>query len=108
MQQHRLPLAGSVEPLLRDAPWHEFYRIEAGLDGFYPLDLMAAAYVRDPTHFGCARVTAWVGDDVLLPWFGGGPAPLMSQQAGLPASATCTAQALYCDVVRIQVDELFA
>ena len=49
----------------------------------------------------------WVGEDVLLPWFGGGPALLVAQQAGLPASKTATAQALYCDVVTIGVGELF-
>jgi inosine-uridine nucleoside N-ribohydrolase len=91
----------------RSRAWLEFWRSEAGLDGFYPFDLMAAAYVRDPTHFGCARVTAWVGEDALLPWFGGGPALLVAQLTGLPTSSTATAQALYCDVVRVQVDELF-
>jgi len=91
----------------RSRAWLEFWRSEAGLDGFYPFDLMAAAYMRDPTHFGCARVTAWVGEDALLPWFGGGPALLVAQLTGLPTSSTATAQALYCDVVRVQVDEMF-
>jgi len=91
----------------RSRAWLEFWRSEAGLDGFYPFDLMAAAYVRDPTHFGCARVQAWVGDNALLPWFGGGPALLVAQHAGLPASATATAQTLYCDEARVRVDELF-
>jgi hypothetical protein len=68
---------------------------------------MAAAYVRNPTQFGCARVTAWVGDDALLPWFGGGPALLVAQQAGLPASVAGAAEVLYCDVVSARVDELF-
>ena len=76
----------------RSRAWLEFWRSEAGLDGFYPFDLMAAAYVRNPAPFACARVTAWVGEDELLPWFGGGPALLVAQQAGLPASATATAQ----------------
>ncbi len=90
----------------RSRAWLEFWRSEAGLDGFYPFDLMAAAYVRDPTHFRCAQVTAWVGDDALLPWFGGGPALLVAQQTG-PSSATPTAQALYCDQVNVRVEELF-
>jgi len=80
----------------RSRAWLEFWRSEAGLDGFYPFDLMAAAYVRNPAPFACARVTAWVGEDALLP-----------QQAGLPASTTATAQALYCDVPHVQVEELF-
>ncbi len=91
----------------RSRAWLEFWRSEAGLDGFYPFDLMAAAYVRDPAPFACARVTAWVGDDALLPWFGGGPALLVAQQAGLPGSVTGAAQVLYCDVVRVTFDRLF-
>jgi purine nucleosidase len=91
----------------RSRAWLGFWRSDAGLDGFYPFDLMAAAYVRDSSHFNCARVTAWVGDDPLLPWFSGGPALLVAQQAGLPASATATAQALYCDVVNMGFGELF-
>jgi inosine-uridine nucleoside N-ribohydrolase len=91
----------------RSRAWLEFWRSDAGLDGFYPFDLMAAAYVRDSSHFNCARVTAWVGDDPLLPWLSGGPALLVAQQAGPPASATATAQALYCDVVNLGFGELF-
>ena len=91
----------------RSRAWLEFWRSEVGLDGFYPFDLMAAAYVRDPTTFGCARVTAWVGDDALLPWFGGGPALLVAQQAGLPVSATAAAEVMYCDHVTARVEQLF-
>ena len=54
--------------------WLALWRSEAGLEGFYPFDLMAAAYLRDPSQFHCARVSAWVGDDALLPWFSGGDA----------------------------------
>jgi inosine-uridine nucleoside N-ribohydrolase len=91
----------------RSRAWLEFWRSDAGLDGFYPFDLMAAAYVRGPSQFACARVTAWVGDDPLLPWFSGGPALLVAQQGGLPAPETASAQALYCDVVNVDVGELF-
>lgn len=91
----------------RSRAWLEFWRSDAGLDGFYPFDLMAAAYVRNPAQFACARVTAWVGEDALLPWFGGGPALLVAQQAGLPPSTTATAQVLYCDVVKVDFGTLF-
>ena len=91
----------------RSRAWLAYWRSEAGLAGFYPFDLMAAAYVRNPAQFACARVTAWVGDDALLPWFSNGPALLVAQPAGPPGSTTATAQALYCDVMRVSVDELF-
>ena len=64
---------------------------------------MAADCVRNPAHFTCARVTAWVGEDPVLSWFGGGPALLVAQQAGLPTPSTAPEQALYCDVVRVGV-----
>lgn len=91
----------------RSRAWLEFWRGEAGLDGFYPFDLMAAAYMRDPTHFDCARVTAWVGEDAQLRWFGGGLALLVAQQNGLSTPATASGSALYCDMVRVKVDDVF-
>ena len=91
----------------RSRAWLSFWRSDVGLDGFYPFDLMAAALVRNPAQFACARVTAWVGEDALLPWFGGGPSLLVTHQAGLSDPTTATAQILYCDVVRIRVDDLF-
>ena len=91
----------------RSRQWLELWRSEAGLDGFYPFDLMAAAYLRDPGHFRCARVSAWVGDDALLPWFSGGRALLVAQAQGVPATTTAATGALYCDVVSVKLDELF-
>ena len=91
----------------RSRSWLEFWRSEVGLGGFYPFDLMAAAYTRKSEQFGCARVTAWVGEDALLSWFSRGPALLVAQQTGLPTSATATAQVLYCDVAHVRVSDLF-
>ena len=88
----------------RSRQWLAFWQTEVGLDGFYPFDLMAAAYLRDPARFRCARVMAWVGDDALLPWFGGGPTLLVAQTE-IPASASA-AEALYCDVVKAGIDEM--
>jgi hypothetical protein len=48
-----------------------------------------------------------VGEDALLPWFGGGAALLVAQQAGLPTSAVATASALYCDAVTARVGDWF-
>ena len=68
---------------------------------------MAAAYLHDPAHFRCARVRAWVGEDALLPWFGGGPALLVAQAEELPVPASAAAEVLYCDVVSAGIGELF-
>lgn len=42
---------------------------------------------------------------VLVPYTAA--ALLVAQQPGLPPAATTTAQALYCDVVRVRVEDLF-
>jgi len=34
-----------------------------GLDGSYPLDLLAAAYAIEPGLFDCAAAAAWVAQD---------------------------------------------
>ena len=89
----------------RSRAWLQFWQDEAGLQGFYPFDLMAAAYLRDPSRFRCARVSAWVGDDALMPWFSGGPALLLAQPSGPPAAAMT--EVLYCDAVTARVGDLF-
>ena len=92
----------------RSRPWLEFWRSEAGLEGFYPFDLLAVAYLRTPSHFRCARVGAWVGEDALLPWFSGGPALLVAQADGVQAPPSGASVALYCDVVSDhRTDDLF-
>ena len=65
---------------------------------------MAAAYVRRPSSFRCARVNAWVGEDALMPWFGGGRALLVSQTARPSGAQPDGAAALYCDVVVAPID----
>ena len=68
---------------------------------------MAAAYLREPSRFRCARVSAWVGEDALLPWFGGGPTLLVAQHALPPAAADGAGTALYCDGADVRIASLF-
>lgn len=95
----------------RSRAWLQFWQDEAGLQGFYPFDLMAAAYLRDPSRFRCARVSAWVGDDALMPWFSGGPALLVAQpdspSDSPPPTAPAVTAVLYCDAVTARVGDLF-
>lgn len=50
--------------------WLEYWRTAIGRQGFYPFDLLAAAYVVEPSWLRCTRVHAWVGDDdtLFVPW----------------------------------------
>lgn len=91
----------------RSRSWLTWWQRNVGLDGFYPFDLMAAAYVRDAGSFRCARVAAWVGDDEQLGWFSGGPALLVAQQERTPDGALRRTEVRYCDVVEVTIDELF-
>lgn len=50
----------------RSQGWLEYWQTDIGRRGFYPFDLMAAAYVLAPSLFRCADVRAWVGTDPLL------------------------------------------
>lgn len=50
----------------RSQGWLEYWRRDIGRTGFYPFDLMAAAYVIGPSTFRCADVDASVGSDPAL------------------------------------------
>ena len=61
MHRQSAPALFPTTPLLpgaavRSRAWLEFWRSEAGLEGFYPFVLMAAAYMRNPAPFTCERV----------------------------------------------------
>ena len=54
----------------RSRAWLQFWQEDIGRAGFYPFDLLAAAYVMFPGRFECARVAAGVGKDprFRIPW----------------------------------------
>lgn len=87
--------------------WLDYWRRDIGIDGFYPFDLLAAAYLRAPADFRCARVNAWVGRDPLLPLFPRAPALMVTQAPSVPAGATAIGAAVYCDRARIEVRKQF-
>ena len=77
--------------------WLDYWREDIGRQGFYPFDLLAAAYVISPGQFGCARVQAWVGKDptLFIP-FWQHTALLVSQNSGRHGNAQAVASASYC------------
>ncbi len=50
----------------RARPWLSYWQDDIGRQGFYPFDLLAAAYVVEPQQFQCATVQVWVGEDPTL------------------------------------------
>lgn len=76
----------------RSRGWLGYWRTDIGRAGFYPFDLLAAAYVVEPSLLRCTPVRAWVGEDdtLFLPW---APAALLVEPG--PDGAV-----LYCARVR--------
>lgn len=50
----------------RARPWLGYWNEDIGRRGFYPFDLLAAAYVVEPHRFRCAPVQLRVGEDPTL------------------------------------------
>ncbi|HEX6106574.1 MAG TPA: nucleoside hydrolase [Gemmatimonadales bacterium] len=50
----------------RSREWLDYWKEEIGREGFYPFDLVAAAYVVEPGLFDCAPAEAWVAEDERL------------------------------------------
>ena len=82
----------------RARPWLDFWQDEVGRRGFYPFDLLAGAYIRDPRLFNCAATQAWVSTDDRLwnIWFYDPPALLVGLPEHVPDSALASGSVLYC------------
>ena len=87
-------LAASIPWVVQRATgWLEYWRTAVGRSGFLPFDLLAAAYVLEPSLLRCTAVRAWVGaDDTLL----GAPQALLIEPSEHGA-------VLYCGRARAQV-----
>ncbi len=82
----------------RAKDWLEFWRRDVGRQGFYPFDLVAAAYVIEPRHFNCAPVAAWIAVDRSLwsDWFSSPNALLVGPERQRPNDAAKGRTLLYC------------
>jgi purine nucleosidase len=96
----------------RARPWLRYWQAGIGREGFYPFDLLAAAYVVAPRHFGCARVQAWVGkDSTLFIPFWRPTALLVAHSDGRVENAEAVGSASYCgkvseDLKALVIDQL--
>ena len=61
----RIAAAGRAEAWVaaRSRGWLDFWREDIGRDGFYPFDVLAAAYAARPDLFDCAFAGARVAED---------------------------------------------
>lgn len=83
-------LAAAV-PLVaeRSRGWLEYWRKDIGRDGFFPFDLLAAAYLVEPSAFRCVQARMRVGADrsMWLPWR---PEALLVGREGDAPAVYCT------------------
>ena len=86
-----LAASGGVQAWVasRASGWLGYWRKDVGLDGFYPFDLVAAAYVLQPGLFKCASVRWWIESGLRPSFFVG----LEHEQ---PAAAHVSGTATYC------------
>ena len=81
----------------RARDWQSYWREDIGREGFYPFDLLAAAYVVEPRQFRCASVQTWVGEDpVRFVSFWRPIALLVSQDDVRIENALAIGSGLYC------------
>jgi purine nucleosidase len=77
--------------------WLDFWKDDIGRAGFYPFDLVAAAYAIEPGLFDCAVTTGWVGeDDKLWGWLDRPQGLLVGLEGTRPVEALATASVVYC------------
>jgi len=64
----RLEASGGARAWLawRSRAWLDYWREDIGRQGFFPFDLLAAAYVAQPELLRCTSARAWVGKDATL------------------------------------------
>jgi purine nucleosidase len=80
----------------RSQGWLEYWRDEVGLEGFYPFDLVGAAYALTREPFDCAHVQAWIAEDHRLWGRIGKPALLVGTGPGPEFRPRAEGPVVYC------------
>jgi len=87
-------------------PWLTYWREDIGHDGFYPFDLIAAAYVVQPSLLRCTDVPIAVQDDEwVFGWLGFRGLFIVPDKPSRTRTYA-TGSALYCPEVSKQFEEL--
>jgi inosine-uridine nucleoside N-ribohydrolase len=84
----------------RSQGWLDFWRQDIDKEGFYPFDLLAAAYVLRPQHFDCAETAAWIAPDQTLwhEWLFALDALMVGNRSVADSEDAIEGQVLYCPV----------
>ncbi|MGH8720292.1 MAG: nucleoside hydrolase, partial [Burkholderiales bacterium] len=89
----------------RTRAWLGYWREDIGRKGFYPFDLIAAAYLVQPSLLRCADVKLSVEDDVgVLGWLGFQGLFVLSAEERV-SDPIATGRAVYCPEATQRVDE---
>lgn len=89
----------------RAREWLVYWRDDIGREGFYPFDLLAAAYVLDPSFLRCAEVRVAVDDDTwVFGWLGFRGLFVLSTQESA-SNPMAMAPATYCPDVAEQLPD---
>lgn len=103
---HLADRGGAAEWVAQQArPWLTYWREDIGREGFYPFDLIAAAYVVQPSLLRCADVLIVVqNDDWVFGWLGfRGLFIVLDEQSQTRTHATGSAS--YCPEVSEQFED---
>lgn len=95
----RLGRAGAASAWVaaRAREWLDFWNEDVGRSGFYPFDLLAAAYVLEPGLFDCARVAAWIApDEKLWALFNRRDALMVGLPSERPELPRASGELVYC------------
>jgi inosine-uridine nucleoside N-ribohydrolase len=81
----------------RSRAWLDYWREDIGRQGFFPFDLLAAAYVAQPELLRCTSARAWMGkDETLFVPFWRPAALLVGPKDARGTVSGKTARVLYC------------
>src|SRR5215471_862109 len=80
----------------RSRGWLEYWKGQVGLKGFYPFDLLAAAFVIEPGFFNCAKVDAWVARDPMFRWLPSPDSLIVGLHQERPRDISARAEVVYC------------
>lgn len=80
----------------RSRTWLGYWNDKIGLSGFYPFDLLAAAYVIAPGYFACAKTGSWIAPDPMFSWVPAADSLLVGLDRERPTDVRASGEAVYC------------